>query len=379
MGSLKPIMISGYFGFDNCGDEAVLMAMIQEFSKYTPKTKIIVLSQTPGKTKALYQVNSIHRLNSFSIISALVKTGVFISGGGGLLQDVSGKGFSIFYYLSLLFLARLFNIPNIIYAQGIGPVEKSINKKLIKCVLSRVNLIMLRDEQSKKILQEMGIRNKSIIVNADPSFLLKKSEIPEIIKIKYQLYHQQEGLNKKMNIGMVIRNCREVGQDYDHKINQFAKLADYLVEKYQANLVFIPFQANTDLPFMKEIITKMRFSTARYVEEKLSPDQVLSLISKFSLIIGMRYHSIVFATMVNKPFIAIGYDPKVRYFVNSLGIPELLINLNQLTVKIIDDKLKYIRANQKIIQSILDEKNEQFKKKAFSNNRQFFQFLKKMP
>jgi len=234
---------------------------------------------------------------------------------------------------------------------------------------------MVRDEQSKIFLEEVGIKKKLITVNADPSFILKEKEVTEAIKTEYGLSHTQELLNKKMNIGMVIRNCKKVSQDYDNKIEQFAELADHLIQKYQANLVFIPFQFHTDLAFIKEIIKKMKFSTVRCVEEELSPEQILSLISKFSVIIGMRFHSIVFATMMNKPFIAIDYDPKVRYFVYSLGIPELLINLDQLTIKMIDNKLKYISANQKMIQSILYEKKEQFSKKAFNNCRQFYQSI----
>ena len=174
---------------------------------------------------------------------------------------------------------------------------------------------------------------------------------------------------------MIIRNCKEVGQDYDNKIERFAKIADHLIEKYQANLVFIPFQAHTDVLFINEIIKKMSYSTLRCVEEELSPDQILFLISKVALIIGMRFHSIVFATMVSKPFIAIDYDPKVRIFVDSLGIPELLINLNQLTVKNIDNKLEYIRTNHKMIQAILYKKTEQLEKKASNNNRLFYQFV----
>jgi polysaccharide pyruvyl transferase CsaB len=374
MNSLKSIIISGYFGFDNCGDEAILLAMIQEFSRYFPKEKIIVLSQNPRKTEKLYQINAIHRLNPFLIICRIMRSSIFISGGGGLLQDVSGKGYSVFYYLSLLYLARLFNVPSVIYAQGVGPIEKSINRKLIKWALSKVNLIMVRDEQSKKLLQEIGIKNKSITVNADPSFLLKKKELSELIKIKYRLNNQGVS-DEKMKIGIVVRNCKEIGQDYDNKIEQFAKISDHLIKEYRANLFFIPFQIHTDLPFIEEIIKKMKFVSAECIEEELSPDQMLSLYSKISLIIGMRFHSIVFATMMNKPFLAIDYDPKVKYFVNSLDIPELLINLNQLTVKIIDNKLKYIRINKERIQSSLYEKKEQFEQKAYCNTQQLYQLI----
>ena len=378
MSSLKPVMISGYFGFGNCGDEAILMAMIQEFSKATSKDKIVVLSEDPKKTKLLYQVDAIYRLNPILIISRMKKSSVFISGGGGLLQDVSGKGFSILYYLSLIFLANLLNIPSVIYGQGIGPVQKNINKKLLKWVLNRVNLIMVRDKQSRIFLEKLGVKkNKPIIVNADTAFLLKEKEVPKSILDKYRLDYSQGTAVKGMNIAMVIRNCKEVGIDYKSKIIKYAGISDYLIEKYQANLFFIPFQVQTDLPLIKDIIKKMKFSTVKCIEEEMYPDEILSFISNFSLMIGMRLHSIIFATIANKPFIAIDYDPKVKYYVHSLELPELLINLNQLTVKNVDNKLKYIEANREMIQSNLKLKKEQFELEAFSNVQFLYQFIHK--
>lgn len=374
--SLKPIMISGYFGFDNCGDEAILMAMIQEFSKYIPKEQIIVLSQNPHRTKELYQVNSLYRLNPFPMIYAMTRAGIFVSGGGGLLQDVSGRGFSIIYYLSLLFLARLFGIPSVLYAQGIGPIKKLINKKIVRWIVSRIHFISVRDEHSKRLLQDLGLKRKMIHVSADPSFLLKRKEISQEVKMKYQIFGHHHKKKKKINIALVIRVCKEIERDITSTIKQFARIADNLIEKYQANLVFLPFQMQSDLPFMKEILKKMEYSSAICMEENLRPDEMLSFISHFSLIIGMRFHSILFATMSNKPFIAISYDPKVRHYVDSLGIPELIINLDQLTVKNVDNKLKYIEANKKMIQSRLDMKKVQFEKEALSNIQSFYRFMK---
>jgi len=375
--SFKPIIISGYYGFGNCGDEAILMAMIRGFSEYIPKDKIIVLSQKPEKTKSLYQVDSIYRLNLFSIVSKLKKAGAFISGGGGLLQDVSGRGFSVLYYLSLIFLARLCNIPIIVYGQGIGPIRNSINKKLLYFAFKAVNLIIVRDSQSKEFLEKIGILNKRIIINADTAFLLKKTEIPDALKQKYGLTKLPSSKNKALNIGIVIRNCPDIAKDYDKKITELARISDYLIESYQATLFFIPFQLVTDIAIIKDVVKKMNFTKVKMIEEELSPDIVLSLISKLSIVIGMRLHSVIFATITGTPFIAIDYDPKVKAYVYSLELPELLININQLTVKNIDNKLKYINVHRELIQSNLEIKRNIFEQEAFSNVQLFNNLIEK--
>ncbi|MDD3656049.1 MAG: polysaccharide pyruvyl transferase CsaB [Atribacterota bacterium] len=372
---VNSIMISGYFGFGNCGDEAILMAMIQELSRYIPKENIVVLSQSPKKTKEKYRVNALHRLNLFLILSQLRKLNVFISGGGGLLQDISGKGFSIIYYLGLIILARLFKVSSVIYAQGIGPIRRQINRKIIKLVLTRINLIIVRDEKSQLLLQEIGIDKKSVSISADPSFLLRTEELPNNIAEKYQLNYQQGMKDGKMTIGVVIRNCKEIEHDYKQKIINLAKIADYLIEKYQVKLIFLPFQVSKDLTLLNDIIKEMKHSSVDCLNQEVNPAQMLSLFSQLSLIIGMRFHAIIFATISNRPFIAIDYDPKVRNYVDSLGLSELLLNLNQLTIKNIDNKLKYIKDHQNEIKSILNSATKQYQDKANAGNDNLRSFI----
>ncbi|HNR65867.1 MAG TPA: polysaccharide pyruvyl transferase CsaB [Atribacterota bacterium] len=374
--NLKSIIISGYFGFGNCGDEAILMAMIQQLSQIVSKENIVVLSQNPKKTKMLYGVNSVFRLNPFLIFRQMKKCAVFISGGGGLLQDVSGKGLSIIYYLSLILLARLFKIPNVIYGQGIGPIRREINRKILRLILSKTNLIIVRDEQSQLLLQQIGIEKESVLVYADPSFLLKKEQLSSEIEKYYFLGPRYGKSINKMTIGVIIRNCKEIEQDYNQKVLQLAKVADHLITKYQSRLIFIPFQIDNDLTLLNDVIKQMKNSSVDCLEREINPAQMLSFFSELSLTIGMRFHAILFSTINNNPFIAIDYDPKVRNYVNSLELPELLLNLNQLTIKYIDYKLQYINDNWEKIKSILDTNTKQFQGKAEAGMKELLSFIK---
>ena len=363
--NLKSIMISGYYGFGNCGDEAILMAMIQQLSDIVAEERITVLSQNPKKTRLLYGVDSIFRLNPFLICWKMKKSGIFISGGGGLLQDTTGKGLSIIYYLSLILLARLLRIPGIIYGQGIGPIRRQINRKLIRFSLSKANLIIVRDKQSQMLLEEIGISKELVLVYADSSFLLKGEKLPDNIYKELQLEESQPKVfHDNMVIGLALRNCKEIEQDYNEKIIQLAKIADHLITKYKARLIFLPFQINNDLALINDIIKNMENASVHCLEQEINPAQMLTLFSKLSLIIGMRFHAILFATMNSKPFIAIDYDPKVKNYVSSLGLSELLLNIDQLTVKNIDNKIKYIIDNRESIKSVLYTSTKQYQDKA---------------
>lgn len=371
----KSIIISGYYGFDNCGDEAILMAMIQELSKHIPPERIIVLSQTPQKTKINYKINAIHRLNIFLIMFQLIKAGIFISGGGGLLQDVSGRGLSIVYYLSLIVLAQFFKVPVVVFGQGIGPVKKSINRKLIKSVLAKVKLIIVRDEQSQKLLQELGIKKTSVRVYSDPSFLLLKEELPDHVLEKYKLADKEEKVFTSNSVGFVLRNCGAIKQDYELKIIRLAKAVDYLIEKQKVPIFLVPFQPQNDLSLYDDLRKIIKHPEVDYLYDEINPAQMLSLFSKLSLIIGMRFHAIIFATICSIPFIAIDYDPKVRNYVKALGLSELLLNINQLSVKNIADKLKYVKDNRENIKFILSTAAEKYQDSANAGADKLISFI----
>ncbi len=375
--NLKLIMISGYYGFGNCGDEAILMAMIQQLSDIVSEEGITVLSQNPKKTRLLYGVDSISRLNPFLICWKMKKSGIFISGGGGLLQDTTGRGLSIAYYLRFILLARLFSIPCIIYGQGIGPIRRQINRKLIRFSLSRANLIIVRDRQSQMLLDEIGISKELVSVFADPSFLIKGEKLPDNIYKKFQIEESQpEVLHDNMVIGVVLRNCKEIEQDYNKKIIQLAKIADHLITKYKARLIFLPFQLDNDLALINDIIKNMENTSVHCLDQEIKPAQMLMLFSKLSLIIGMRFHAILFATMNGNPFIAIDYDPKVKNYVSALGLSELLLNIGQLTIKNVDNKIKYISDNQKNIKSVLYNSTMQYQSQAYAGITKLKSFIR---
>jgi len=369
--TITKIMISGYYGFNNTGDEAILKSMVGAFKEKIPQIKITVLSQSPLQTSQTYQVKAINRLHLIDIMRCLRDTNLFISGGGGLLQDSTGKGWSILYYLGLILAAKTVKVPVMIYAQGIGPVNKQINKKLIKWILNKVDLITVRDKPSKELLENLGVVKPSIYVNSDPVFLLKKKNINNIID-RHPLIQQLINSDNRPLIGVSVREYK--GNGLDSK-SIFAQAADYLVENYQAKIIFLPFKFDEDVYSSEEILSLMK-NKAEVLKIKLEPEELLSVLSRLSLLVGVRLHSIIFSSIANIPFVAFNYDPKVKYFVEDLGLSELLLEIGEdISLKNIQEKVEYIRENNDKIKDILLEKVNNLEEKALANNELVYKFL----
>jgi len=369
--TMAKIMISGYYGFNNTGDEAILKSMVGAFKKEIPQIKMTVLSHNPLQTSRTYQVKAINRLHLISIICCLRNVDLFISGGGGLLQDSTGKGWSILYYLGLILAAKIVKVPVMIYAQGIGPVNKQINKKLMKWILNKVDLITVRDNSSKELLGNLGVVKPSIYVNSDPVFLLKKKNIHHTID-NYPYIQELINSDNRPLIGVSVREYKSNGSD-SKRI--FAQTADYLIENYQAKIIFLPFQFNEDVHISEEILSLMK-NKAEVLKIKLEPEELLSVLSRLSLVVGVRLHSIIFSSMANIPFVAFNYDPKVKYFVEDLGLSELLLETDKnISLKNIHKKIEYVRENNDKIKNVLLEKVNILKEKALVNNELVYKFL----
>lgn len=369
--TITKIMISGYYGFNNTGDEAILKSMVGAFKEKIPQIKITVLSHNPLQTSQTYQVKAINRLHLIDIMRCSRDTNLFISGGGGLLQDSTGKGWSILYYLGLILAVKIVKVPVMIYAQGIGPVNKQINKKLIKWILNKVDLITVRDNPSKELLENLGVVKPSIYVNSDPVFLLKKKNINNIID-SHPFIQELINSDNRPLIGISVREYKSNGSD-SKRI--FAQAADYLIENYQAKIIFLPLKFDEDVHISEKILSLMK-NKAEVLKIKLEPEELLSVLSRLSLVVGVRLHSIIFSSMANIPFIAFNYDPKVKYFVEDLGLSELLLEIDKdISLKNIQKRIEYIRENNDKIKDILLEKVNNLEKKALANNELVFRFL----
>lgn len=99
---MSKIVISGYYGFANAGDEAMLTAIIKALRSTEKTVELTVISGNPPATAARHKVNSLHRFSFCKIFAALMDCDLLLSGGGSLLQDVTSKRSLLYYLLSWL-------------------------------------------------------------------------------------------------------------------------------------------------------------------------------------------------------------------------------------------------------------------------------------
>jgi len=308
---MSKIVISGYYGFANAGDEAMLAAILKALHSKDSSLEMTVISGNPEVTKQVHKVNSIHRFSPLEILAAMRGADLVISGGGSLLQDVTSKR-SLLYYLAILAMGRLLGKKVMLFAQGIGPIKSSFMRKLTKYVCSSVNIITVRDKDSLYELRRLGVPDSKVHLTADAVMTLPV-ESKDFGRALLNRYYVPE---HKMLIAISVRKWRED----DRYLLEIAKAADRLIDDRNAHIVLLPLQYPLDVETCRRVqqmmVNKLE-STVLAVD--CDTEEFLSLIGNFNLLIGMRLHALIFSAVMGIPFVAVSYDPKVDGFVKDVG------------------------------------------------------------
>lgn len=306
---MSEIIVSGYYGFSNAGDEAMLAAMIEALTEVDPKVKITVISGNPADTRARHGVAAVYRLNYPEIMRVLARGDLLISGGGSLLQDVTSDR-SLYYYLSIMLLAKKLGKPVMLYAQGIGPVRGAMARGAMRYIGNMVDLITVRDDGSRNELKALGVSTPPVHVTADP--VLALHPVDKEIGRNILRRHNLEGATPLIGI-----SARE-WKDWSYYKQVLAKSLDALVDELGARVVFLPMQWPDDLEVARKIKSRMR-RPGVLLEDKYTTSELLSLVGNLDLLIGIRLHALIFAAVMHVPMAGISYDPKIDRFLETLA------------------------------------------------------------
>lgn len=306
------ILISGYYGFNNIGDESILQAVVDNLRKKLTDIEITVLSRNPEFTAQKYGVRSVNRKSAKDIIKAVLQCDLLISGGGSLLQDVTSKK-SILYYLMIMWAAFFFRKKVLIYSQGIGPILSKLNRRLTAATLRHAHGIVVRDDTSKELLIEIGVKGDRVVVTADPVLRIKKAELSVGGEILIR-----EGFSPdpdRMTVGFAIRE-KKTDSNF---VEEICISIRRLIEEYRAQIVLIPFHYSEDMAVIEEIERRLGKDVC-CIKHKYLTNEMLSIIGNMDILVGVRLHALIHAAIMNVPMIAVSYDPKINSFMHSIDM-----------------------------------------------------------
>jgi len=306
---MSSIVVSGYYGSKNAGDEAMLAAMLEVLGDLDPELHITVISSDPADTRKRHGVEAVGWLDFPAIARAIRHADLLISGGGSLLQNVTSKR-SLYYYMTIIAMAHTLGTKVMLYAQGIGPIVGNLPRRMMRWLGNRVDRITVRDEGSLEELENLGITKPPITCTADPVLAIHPVG-KELGRAIFKAYHAD---GAKPVLGISARDW----QGRTHYKDVIAKAADQAVRELGARVVFLPMQYPEDVKAAESIASRMQ-EKATVLQDEYTTTEFLSLVGNMDLMLAIRLHALIFSGVMGVPMIGISYDPKIDRFLASIG------------------------------------------------------------
>jgi len=369
---------------DNRGDEAAQRSMIHTLGQMIPESRFTVLTVTPHGLELQEHVEVLRAFSAvnrafpffhlpfitlwtvlrllgiklpflgrrFQIckgLERLAEADIVISCPGGPYFGDIYRSHEIGEHLLHIFIAKIFRKPVMIYGMSIGPFRIRWRNVLRKYLLNKVEVITLRDPISREYLEELRLTKPIIQVTADSAFQsdvnLSSLRLSEVMAAEIGPHGDRPlvGITPtgaRWNFPG-LGNAGKLMADYTRTI---AAAVDHIVEKYNAIVVFFPqlYGISTDMPLIEKIIEQTNSSDSiRVLSNRLDSDIQQAVISQMDLMIGNRYHSVIFALKSCVPTVCISYEHKSAGVMQEVGMTGFLIGIKDLScdrlIQITDD------------------------------------------
>lgn len=314
------IVLSGYFGFHNLGDEAILESVCENLRCVAPGTLIQALVKTPFATGEA-PFTPVPRMSPLAIWRALRNADLFISGGGSLLQDVTGPG-SVPYYLSILEMARLAGVPRMILAQGVGPLASPWSRRLVGQVVSGVDVVTVRDQASADLLVACGVPPDRIALTVDPVLGMAPHSGATALRLL-------EGWGLNVDKPIIAISIRPWKSWLEKQLKSFSAVLAQCALAWDAQILLLPFHKPADDWMLDELAQclnarpESQRPCVKLATDDLTAKDMLAVLQAVDLLIGMRLHALIMAAAVHTPALGIVYDPKIAAFAEQAQMPTM--------------------------------------------------------
>jgi polysaccharide pyruvyl transferase CsaB len=316
------VFLVGYYGMDNLGDDAIRESIERAGDELGVEIfRYAVRAERPDEPRAVRLRGPGWR----AYLHAIWNADRVVIGGGGLLKDEGIGRWEGYGFLAELFgtavLARLLGKTVALVGMGVGPIYTKTGAWLIGPIARMANRRVVRDQASADALRRLGIRD--VEVCADPAFSMRGAMISENGPPNDRQWPPRRMLISPRPWYLMTRDGAE---RWSRLVSVIAKMADEAIEdglEIEFACLFWP----QDRVAADQIVAAMRHGEQARVQVRATDWWGLANdLRRSDVVVAMRYHAVVCATLTGIPVFALAYEPKVVCLADDLGIPMVDVN-----------------------------------------------------
>jgi polysaccharide pyruvyl transferase WcaK-like protein len=364
--TVKRIAIFGNFGIPNFGNTATLEAMLVFLKQAEPGAQIACICTSPETVEHDQKILALPinspgppRLRKFrNLIYPLItmrKFDLLIIPGTGILCDFSSPPLGIPYKVFRWCLAaRLWGIRIAFVSVGAGPVHHPMSGWFIKWSASTAQYRSYRNKFSKSFLKGLGLNTDADPVYPDlvfglplgPPRLQKPSEPSRLtVGVGIMHYHGWRA-HERTDDSIYDEYRRSVGNfvlwllDQGHRVRLLT--GDTYDEIAVNDLKQFVLAERAALPD-DSLLTDAASSYRNVIEQTADVD----------IVVASRYHSLIFAIILGKPAISIGYSEYHGELIREMGLGSFYQHSDRLKAETLVSQFKELVSNRKHYESAM--------------------------
>jgi polysaccharide pyruvyl transferase WcaK-like protein len=385
----RKISFFGHFGLNNFGNEATLLAVLQNLRRYVPDADVLCICTGPSSTSESHKISAVpidnvhfkakwfqaHGLSRLirKIIIGLPSEGyrwirafrmlkdteVLIVSGTGLLTDAFGQiSWGPYALFRWSLVARMRGARLLFVSVGAGPLYTRSGRLLVKAALSLAHFRSYRDPETLEYLRSLGLRTDDDYGYPDLAFSIPNTRV---------CHDEPPRRRRVVGIGLMQyagRLSAEHPSDateraYLEVLAEFVKWllgCDYDIRILIGDVCDRPVKR----AFKTLLMDRLLWDVERIIDEEVcSVEELLSQIAATDVVVATRFHNVLFALLLGKPAVSISFHQKCTSLMGQMGLSEYCQDIHQLEIRKLIDQFCSLEQNAATVKAAIELKTEE--------------------
>ena len=271
---------------------------------------------------------------------------LIVSSGGTYLVENYSLDARIFDYR----IAHYFERPLVFFTQTLGPFTNTSNRRALAPIFDNSALILVRDEQSRHNLIDLGVKKENVHLAADAAFVLSDAAAVESAK----LAHANPGA-RPFRVAISVREWRHFKTiDPVEGMNRYRQalqaVTQHLIAKHNAEVTYLstcqgmPEYWTDDSRIAATIVDGLDANVRESVSvdsDFHDPIELTKMLQDYDVVIATRMHMAILALGAGTPVVPIAYEFKMRELFERLGQGRWVHDIETISAKTLIDSIEH--------------------------------------